>query len=76
VIKYLLSLFRPNLGRVLAQFDKTALKLEEVSIHYLQQAEKHKAIIASSAAKVEQSEAIATRAQTVKANIQTLLGGE
>ena len=74
MIKLILSFFRPDLGKVLSQFEKTIAKLNAVEAHERAEAEKAAARIAAAQARQQQAEATINRADAVRSNLRNIVG--
>lgn len=74
MIEKLLSLFRPNLTKVLGQFNKAIANLEKIEADEAQRQAKAVATIAAAQARAEQAQQTAEQAAAVKANLRNLIG--
>lgn len=75
MFNYIKKLFEPKLDAVLGQFSKVTAKLEKVEAIQRARVEAANAMIAMAERDKADATSQATRAATVKTNINNLLGG-
>lgn len=74
MIERIIDFFRPNLTKVLGQFNKTIADLESIEKHQKSIAAKARATVAAAERRAAQADEASTKALAIAGNIKGLIG--
>lgn len=75
MIERIKDFFRPNLTKVLGQFNKTIADLEQIEAHQNHVAEQARATVAAAERRAAQADEAGRRAIAIRGNISKLIEG-